>query len=196
MLYIDPNNLQSYPGSGTLLYNLVGTSYNGVMSNGASFGTDFTGGYIATDGTNDFVKFPLTRYTVPYTVFVFARILSNGRLISDDSNFIMGSWMGTQNVYHPHNWVWNSGGPSGNGWRSHCVTGDFANDNWKVYANGVKLAENNGGYYGFTNITWGIWNSNQEPCAGHFSVFLIYDRVLTDAEVLQNHEALRGRYGI
>ena len=196
LLYIDPNNLQSYPGSGTLLYNLVGTSYNGVMSNGASFGTDFTGGYIATDGTNDFVKFPLTRYTVPYTVFVFARILSNGRLISDDSNFIMGNWMGSQNAYHPQNWVWNSGGPTGNGWRSHCVTGDYASDNWKVYANGVKLAENNGGVSGFINITWGIWNSSQEPCAGHFSVFLIYDRVLTDAEVLQNHEALRGRYGI
>ena len=196
LLHVDPNNLQSYPGSGIILYNLVNTQYNGVMSNGASFGTDFTGGYIATDGTNDFVKFPITRYTVPYTVFVFARILSNGRLISDDSNWIMGNWSSSQNAYHPHNFVWNNGGPSGNGWRSHCVTGDYTNDNWKVYANGVKLAENNIGYYGFTNITWGAWNSGSEPCAGNFGVFLIYDRVLTDAEILQNHEALRGRYGL
>jgi hypothetical protein len=197
MLYIDPNNLQSYPGSGTLLYNLVGTSYNGIMSNGASFGTDSTGGYIATDGTNDFVKFPITRSTVPYTVFVFARVLGNGRLISDDSNWLMGNYQGSQNVYHANSWVLQSGGgPTGNGWRSHCVTGDYASDNWKVYANGVKLAENNQGTNGFTNITWGAWNSGSEPCAGHFSVFLIYDRVLTDAEVLQNHEALRGRYGI
>jgi hypothetical protein len=109
----------------------------------------------------------------------------------------MGNYQGSQNSYHPNGWVnFNGGGPAGNGWRSHCVTGDFANDNWKVYSNGVKLAENNQGQLGFTNITWGIWNSSQEPCAGHFSVFLIYDRVLTDAEVLQNHEALRGRYGI
>jgi hypothetical protein len=108
----------------------------------------------------------------------------------------MGNWQGTQNAYHANNWVWNSGGPTGNGWRSHCVTGDYASDNWKVYANGVKLAENNNGSQGFTNITWGIWNSSSEPCAGNFGVFLIYDRVLTDAEVLQNHEAFRGRYGI
>jgi hypothetical protein len=196
MLYIDPNNLQSYPGSGIILYNLVGTSYNGIMSNGASFGTDSTGGYIATDGTNDYVKFPITRSTVPYTVFVFARILGSGRLLADDTNWIMGNWQGNQNAYHANNWVLQSGGPNGNGWRSHCVTGDYASDNWKVFANGVKLAENNQGHLGFTNITWGIWNTSNEPCAGHFSVFLIYDRVLTDAEVLQNHEALRGRYGI
>ena len=77
LLHVDPNNLQSYPGSGIILYNLVNTQYNGVMSNGASFGTDFTGGYIATDGTNDFVKFPITRSTVPYTVFAFALLLQS-----------------------------------------------------------------------------------------------------------------------
>ena len=198
LLHIDPNNLQSYPGSGIILYNLVNTQYNGVMSNGASFGTDFTGGYIATDGTNDFVKFPITRSTVPYTVFAFARVLGNGRLISDDSNWIMGNYQGSQNAYHANTWVMGpyAAGPTGNGWRSHCVTGDYTNDNWKVYANGVKLAENNNGSTGFTNITWGAWNSGSEPCAGNFGVFLIYDRVLTDAEILQNHEALRGRYGL
>ena len=196
MLYIDPNNLNSYPGSGSILYNLVNTQYNGVMNNGASFGTDSTGGYIATDGINDYVKFPLTRSTVPYTVFVFARILSSGRLLADDTNWLMGNWQGNQNAHHPNNWVWNSGGPTGNGWRSHCVTGDYVNDNWKVFANGVKLTENNGGNNGFTNIAWGIWNTSNEPCAGNYGVFLVYDRVLTDAEVLQNHEALRGRYGI
>ena len=196
MLYIDPNNLNSYPGSGSILYNLVNTQYNGVMNNGASFGTDSSGGYIATDGINDYVKFPLTRSTVPYTVFVFARILSSGRLLADDTNWFMGNWQGNQNAYHPNNWVWNSGGPTGNGWRSHCATGDYVNDNWKVFANGVKLTENNGGNNGFTNIAWGIWNTSNEPCAGNYGVFLVYDRVLTDAEVLQNHEALRGRYGI
>jgi hypothetical protein len=196
MLYIDPNNLNSYPGSGSILYNLVNTQYNGVMNNGASFGTDSSGGYIATDGINDYVKFPLTRSTVPYTVFVFARILSSGRLLSDDTNWLMGNWQGNQNAYHANNWVWSSGGPTGNGWRSHCVTGDYVNDNWKVFANGVKLTENNGGNNGFTNIAWGIWNTNNEACAGNFGVFLVYDRVLTDAEVLQNHEAFRGRYGI
>jgi len=196
MLYIDPNNLNSYPGSGSILYNLVNTQYNGVMNNGASFGTDSSGGYIATDGINDYVKFPLTRSTVPYTVFVFARILSSGRLLADDSNWLMGNWQGNQNAYHPNSWVWNSGGPTGNGWRSHCATADYVNDNWKVFANGVKLTENNGGSSGFTNIAWGIWNTSNEPCAGNYGVFLVYDRVLTDAEVLQNHEALRGRYGI
>jgi hypothetical protein len=196
MLYVDPDNVQSYPGTGNTIYNLVGTSYNGVLNNGASFGTDSSGGYIATDGTNDYVKFPLTRSTVPYTVFVFARILGSGRLISDDTNWLMGNWQGNQNAYHANGWVWNSGGPTGNGWRSHCTTGDFAADNWKIFVNGVKLTENNGGGGGFTNITWGIWNSSSEPCAGNFGVFLVYDRVLTDAEVLQNHEALRGRYGI
>jgi hypothetical protein len=166
------------------------------MTNGPSFGSDSSGGYIATDGTNDYVKFPLTRNTVPYTVFVFSRTFSSGRMISDDSNWLMGMWNGNQNAYHANSWVYLGGGPSGNGWRSHCVTGDYTNDNWKVFANGVKLTENSGGSSGFTNITWGIWNSANEPCAAHFGVFLVYDRVLTDAEVLQNHEALRGRYGI
>jgi hypothetical protein len=197
ILHIDPNNPQSYPGTGTGLYNLVNASYNSILSNGASFGTDFTGGYLATDGTNDFIKFPLTRSTVPYTVFVFSRIFSSGRMIGDDTNWLMGQFQSQYNAYHANNWVFGGGsGPTGNGWRSHCATGDYANDLWKYFVNGSKLAENNGGHQGFTNITLGGMGFGDQPCQAHFGVFLVYDRVLTDAEVLQNHEALRGRYGI
>jgi hypothetical protein len=118
-------------------------------------------------------------------------------MIGDDSNWLMGQFASQYNAYHANNWVFDgNAGPSGDGWRSHCATGDYANDLWKYFVNGSKLAENNGGTQGFTNITLGSRSFGAQPCAANFGVFLVYDRVLTDAEVLQNHEALRGRYGI
>jgi hypothetical protein len=195
ILYVDPNNPLSYSG-GTKVYNLVNPQYTGDMFNGPTLNTDFTGGYFATDGTNDYIRFPLTRSTVPYTVFVFSRILSSGRMIGDNSNWLMGQFQSQINAYHANSWVWGGGGPSGTGWRSHCVTGDYANDSWKAYANGLKLVENDGGSSGFNLITLGGMAFGDQPCQANFGVFLVYDRVLTDAEVLQNHDNFRGRYGI
>ncbi len=59
-LYLDPADRRSYPGTGTgsTITDLSGNGYTGTFSNGA-FYNSFNGGCIVTDGINDFVSTPV-----------------------------------------------------------------------------------------------------------------------------------------
>jgi len=71
-----------------------------------------------------------------------------------------------------------------------------------VYVNGVAIAQQTGltGSIptGQTNQYVGKYGSasNQYPFSGSIAVSKVYNRALTAAEVLQNFNAIRGRYGI
>jgi hypothetical protein len=52
VLYLDAANPKSYPGSGTTINNLIGTSNNGVLSGGVGFNNE-NEGIFTFDGSND-----------------------------------------------------------------------------------------------------------------------------------------------
>ncbi len=58
-IYLDPADRRSYPGAGTgsTITDLSGNGYTGTFTNGA-FYNSFNGGCIVTDGVNDFVSCP------------------------------------------------------------------------------------------------------------------------------------------
>lgn len=55
LLCLDAANIKSYPSTGTVWTNLMGTGINGTLTNGPTFSSS-NGGSIVFDGSNDFIS--------------------------------------------------------------------------------------------------------------------------------------------
>jgi len=66
ILSLDAADRNSYPGSGTIWYDMSGTSKNGTLSNGPTFDTA-NGGSIVFDGTDDIITLPQASNFYPLT---------------------------------------------------------------------------------------------------------------------------------
>jgi hypothetical protein len=113
---------------------------------------------------------------------------------------------------------YGSGGPIGGSSRQTATTGaNFAVNTWyhvvgitenaiansKVYVNGVSQAITTGGNGGA--LVWsgtgigrvgGNWGAGTPSMAGRIAVAKVYSRALTQDEVTQNYNALKGRFGL
>jgi hypothetical protein len=56
VIYLDAANKTSYPGSGTIWYDISGNGNNGTLVNGPTFSSS-NGGIFVFDGVNDYVNF-------------------------------------------------------------------------------------------------------------------------------------------
>jgi type 1 fimbria pilin len=85
---------------------------------------------------------------------------------------------------------------SNNTW--HEVTLCWDGTTFKSYVNGSFVSNLNQGTASSQNVQVKIGNSggNNEPFAGQISNVKVYTKGLSAAEVLQNYNALKGRYGI
>jgi hypothetical protein len=61
VLHLDASALESYPGSGTIWYDMSGNDNHGTLTNGPTFSSD-SQGYINIDGINDYVTIPHSSY--------------------------------------------------------------------------------------------------------------------------------------
>jgi hypothetical protein len=55
ILYLDPANIKSYPGTGSIVYNLNNSLETSTLINGPTF-TTFNKGEVILDGINDFIR--------------------------------------------------------------------------------------------------------------------------------------------
>jgi hypothetical protein len=111
---------------------------------------------------------------------------------STTNNLFWGIYPGSASVYV------TGGNITFNGWAMYTATADGSN--MKIYVNGVLAATlatsqlptnitRNNNYIGKSNWPDPYLN-------GNISVGQIYNKALTEAEVQQNFNALRGRYGL
>jgi hypothetical protein len=197
-MYWDAANKKSYPGTGATIYDLCGT-YHGTLANGPTFSTA-NGGVIVFDGTNDHIYNSAINYSSgTSTVMGAARYsgATRGRMITGyTNNWLMGHWNNSVANYYAENWV-SSVGPGGSdtNWRIYTATGNSAADSWSFYINGVINVSNNAGSQGPNGIAVGRYNPGaSEHSTGEFSFLMVYSRVLSASEILQNHNALKGRF--
>jgi len=68
VLNLDASNPSSYPGSGTIWYDISGNGFNSTLINGPTYSSD-NGGVIVLDGINDWVSIPgnTTIYSSDFT---------------------------------------------------------------------------------------------------------------------------------
>lgn len=212
VFYFDPKNIKSYPGSGTALYDLIGNSTTGEAVNTPTFNSD---GYYTFDGATNYLRFTnstaLDNQTFTVSVWVNTNNLNQngfwfekGTVNTQYSLFQQGTTILCRvNVGTLQNAITVTTATYMNTSTWYNVVFTFTSGSQVCYINGVvagtgtttgTLATNAGGmsigaYGGYSGAHGYYYNGSQ-------SVAKVYNKVLTQAEVLQNFNALRGRFGV
>ena len=214
LVYLDAANTASLSGpSATTWYDLSGNGWNATSFTGMTYGSSpspyesFNGAGSATLAANV--------YNATYTgktVFVAANctaISTNtframlGNYGTRQFNFYLYNNASNQNALHfsPGN---NAGTISSvipytvGTWATFAATQDLSN-NIAFYYNGALVSSGNGGGSGFMQYQSGQteWIGRADNYwYGPIGVVMVYGRALSAAEILQDHNAVRVRYGI
>lgn len=190
----------SYSGSGTTVTNLVAGGTNGSLVNGPTYSA-VNGGVFVLDGTNDYIDIPINLSSGSYTVMGASRYttVTNARTFSaKNNNWLMGHWNNTTLNYYAEGWVSGIGaGPGDTNWRMYAATGNTSADTYSLYVNGSKIVgPSNAGSQGPNGLAIGSYAGSSEFSASHIGVTLLYNIVLTDAQILQNYNVFKTRYGL
>lgn len=220
VLHLDAANLKSYSGTGTVWKDLSGNNRNASLINSVTYETNYNG-EMSFDGTDDYAvviynssNFVNSSFT--WTAWVIGKQVDTSTHNMPDIGYGSGSWprMGFKgrstwvwqsfsNVGSSSNFVLSIGNTSVTNWSFIAFVADYENSICKTFYNGIlantansfpDLAGNDSRLgIGRAGSTASIW---QEQFIGSISSFSAYDRPLSNTEIQQNFEAVRGRYGI
>ena len=211
-LNLDAGASTSYPGSGTTWTDLSGNGNTGTLVNGPTYDSA-NGGSILFDGTNDYMSANISCSRTFYSLDWWARptALSNyDQVILMNSSGTAGSyWQGFTTTANSAGRI-SIGTNTANrvivdGVRSNGVwanfTWTFDNGSVSLYKNSVLLTTSTIAAHSadFTLLQIGAGPSFGEGTRfdGNCGALKLYSgKALTAAEVRQNFNALRGRYGI
>jgi hypothetical protein len=216
ILNLDAGNTNSYPGSGTIWYDLSGNSNNGTLVNGVGYDSANQGSLVF-DGVNDYVTLSsaqLAPGTGAFTWNFWAKHIPTGET-SPDTYSIVFSGTGSNTTYGVVSMDSDTYGLSYYANGRHIVDYNTAfNSNWwhiafvgnggasgsrtlKLYRNGVQAGSTFTTDYNFTSTTPVIGRNHSafsEVMRGNISNVSYYNRELTAEEIQKNYNALKGRY--
>ena len=223
VLALDAANPRSYPGSGTVWKDLSGLGNSGTLVNGAVFNTT-NAGYFIFDGVNDYVSIPHNgslaptleisictwAYQTNWNITTSSKIISkteNGGYAIALNNSItgvgfLGAFVYVNGAYRSVKFQASNLTP---GW--HHISISFNGRYLYLCVDGLLV--NSYDYGSFSNISY-MYNNHlvigAEPGAttnisgdffpGIISAIQIYNKALAVAEIKQNFEATRDRYGV
>ena len=213
VLNLDAGNPYSYAGAGTIWYDTSGNNYSGSLTNGPVYSTT-NGGIIVFDGSNDYVvssNFTPNFSTKTLSGWVKLSSISQqgGGLITLQS---IDGLVFDSIVYNEtgQGWGFGSNGFSRTGWSNVLetstsewvnITATYENSNYRLYRNGTLIQTLTS--FGALNFNF---NSNVQLGYRHLgssgylaatiSQGFVYNRALSAAEVLQNYNATKGRFGL
>jgi hypothetical protein len=224
VLALDAGNVKSYPSSGTTWSDLSGNLNSGSLTNGPTFNGG-NGGSIVFDGTNDFViinnpisiqsqNFTISTWINPLTpTNAITSLLDYDHATSPFSNWVIQSEDATTNRFYYIGYfdgsVFQPAGNFGVGKGIQIINSTWQNLTYIKsgtsvinYLNGNQVAR-----YTATSATVSYLNRNfkmagtvsgstSRPYRGNITQTSIYNRALTAAEVLQNFNATRSRFGV
>jgi hypothetical protein len=200
---LDAANPKSYPGSGTTWSDLSGNGNNGTLTNGPTFDSGNLGS-ISFDGVDDYVNFSsysqpeyLTTTSFTWNIWVYPTRNNNADVLmgnrGTDLNFTK---LTTNNFeYYPTN---IGGAMPINVWQNVCVVKNQTN--LFYYRNSSLIASTTSSttkqsrpfYIGGDPVGANVG----EHSISNIAQASIYNRALTASEVLQNYNALKGRFGL
>tara|TARA_R110000803_G_scaffold197881_1_gene261514 strand:- start:906 stop:1619 length:714 start_codon:yes stop_codon:yes gene_type:complete len=221
VLNLDATKKQSYPGSGNAWYDLSGNGNHGVLS-GASVqdaGTAAQG--IAFDGSDDKVTIPADSTLRPTTALTMeAWVYLNSYAASwytvmqaPQSNsahstpyFDWGLYIHSTGGLHAR-----IDGESDNlsagtttkvqtaTWTQVAITWTGGTNEYYIQGQPVQtksITTTSITYDNNTDVLLGINAGNTEDLNGNLTAVRLYSKALTASEILQNYNALKGRYGL
>jgi hypothetical protein len=213
VLALDAANKVSYPGSGTSWYDLSGTN-NSTLTNGPTF-SGGNGGGIVFDGTNDYVDFYAPNLGTTTTVELWSKLGSgySDKMIFGWNYYDVWCSSGTMgyNTFQGDVYGISAATVSSlgliNNWKHYIfeMRSDVSYTNNKIYVNTViqSLSQQAGGE-GSGNRNFNSGNGRIASTRGTLdyfmsmtcAVFKVYNRALTAAEILQNYNDTKTRFGI
>lgn len=206
---VDAADRNSYPATGTTWYDLSGRNKNGVLTNGPTF-SSANGGCIVLDGVDDYVNITNVydfSTSNAVTVEIWAKSTTPvwndyGFLVSKRDQFIIHPQLSSTEV----NFYVNTA----NGWQSTTITPASIN-NWACYTltynAGVLSAYINAVLGSSTSVgatlssdtgdtTIGKDDSISRYFYGSVASTRLYNRALPQAEITQNYNAVKSRFGL
>lgn len=218
LLYVDPANVKSYPGTDTALYDVSGNENHGTLVNGVSFNTSEVGTKsFVFDGVDDYItcgnNSTLNGLNNEVTVEICCSVntataaysgiitkLTSGsyegwaiQYVSQASNVITCRWFGGANNNNSVNFNINQNETT------HILCTVDSSKLMKVYLNGNFVAQNQALTFN-TNSTEPLtigklaYFNNYVDCKVYAAK--VYNRALTEQEIKQNFNAIRGRFGL
>ena len=206
VLALDAGNTKSYPGSGTAWTNLIGSN-NGTLTNGPTYNSD-NGGYLQFPNSNSYIQLSSPVLTTPSTfsvevwvkiidTSVYSRFLSNRDANTDGWEVGFGP---TNKWYLQINsGVSNFASAPSNQDQWYHVAWNFDGAYSKIFVDGVRVKTVHHGSQTInttTASTIGAISYQTSSVQNKFKIakLRVYNRELTEAEILQNYNATRGRY--
>jgi hypothetical protein len=210
-LYLDAGNSSSYLGSGTNWTDLSGNGINGVLVNGPVYNNS-NNGHFVFDGINDYVSFstnlPSTN-NLTYEAWVNPSELNSSQfyaLLNHDgwtSGYVHFQFLGNtlQFALNDKNDKYAEFTFSTNNWYHIAAVYSRSNQRVSFYVNGSWT--NNEFYTGnnqpsvaSTTLKLGTWNTNSRFFKGKIGLVRVYHRTLSSAELLNNFNVSRPRFGL
>ena len=208
----DIPNKRSYPGSGTTITNLIASGENVTISNATvENGSDNGGGSVAFDGSGDKLSFPSTTFADIMTFSVWHKARTDtagyGYLFSNSASpynglaFNEGAGGGSVAVgqYYYYNGsssttLSTAGLGQNNVWGNVTVVFNSTSNQTKFYFNGqlntttsITLPDNIFNQYG-------PYQTSTHELLGELAICNVYNRELSATEILQNYNAMKGRF--
>tara|TARA_R100001510_G_scaffold33975_1_gene30442 strand:- start:688 stop:1494 length:807 start_codon:yes stop_codon:yes gene_type:complete len=224
VFHIDPADSSSYPGSGSTIYDLVGST-NGTLQGNASVDGN---GHLILDGVNDAVNFGTVTSSTPVSVIgtsfsINCWVYNNGSGESFQTPFSQWSSSGNDRIEvlrvrsngYIQSIVRDSGtsysivtnGTAGvatplaaNTWYYYTWNYDSSTTTATIYFNASQIA---------TKTTRTVSNVNKnfrtgsrgtnvgiQEWNGKLGAYHVYDRVLSSTEITQNYNATKATYGL
>jgi hypothetical protein len=226
VLHLDASALESYPGSGTSWSDLSGNNNNGTLTNGPTFNSnnqgyiifDGTNDYVTTADVNH----GTSEFTLETWVY-WSLLNSNSTVIkkntdndywpvfslSVESNGTISGYYSSQTYGNCLEGAITSASSIVTGaWYHLCFSkGADGYTTMKIHKNSVSQSYTNYLYGSHINnvcnsgkpVDLGInydYPNYINPLNGRISVARIYNRQLSDVEILQNYNIQKGRFGL
>ncbi len=218
---IDAGNSRCYSGSGNTSNTLVGTKI-GALTNGVGF-TNTNNGSFTFDGTNDFIdlttnlnvgsNFSVFAWIYPGNIDVRNTVVGNSFSNSGTDGWLMAT--GTNYFGYSNTFFIAIGADSSyrtaingslilNAWNYIGGTITNGGGNITLYLSGIAVTSYQGGPMNTNTITYNTQDmaigrrvsTQAEYFIGRIAQVQIYNRALTEQEVLQNYNATKRRYGL
>jgi hypothetical protein len=220
LLYLDPGNSASYPGSGTTWTDLSSYQNDATLTNSPTFTSAGTASYFSFNGTNQYAPVTTSKMNVTYTgkTTMFAIRTVNANTGNATYRNLFGGNGNNRNfntyMYHVSGSTWTmhfSTGPTSPWAYSASESFTVTDNEWIVvaatqttggvvtyYVNGQQIGTPNTGvtFYQFINSGIEAVARSDNYWRGDMGVCAVYGRALTADEIKQNYNANRSTYGL
>ena len=205
VMNLDASNTLSYAGTGTTWTDLSGNGKNGILVNGPTYNSA-NGGYLQFDGINDYVNITVKPQQNAMTLEVWVKLVTVTSgvqqyfMVDSGAGYVELGMVGDKAYFgvagSPYSSAIGLTSRSVGTW--YQIVGRYKNgEKASIYVNGVldKQGTNTNTTIGSVATDFQIFRNGGTHLNGSMAVSRIYNTALSDADILNNFNAVKSRYG-